>query len=156
MAESSTRTRRARRSGSVEEPAAETSPANTDDVLTAETSTSETVESPEAAAPEQEAPAESAPDAEQGNDSAETEPAAEEPPTEEGWPTITVTLVQVGTGEDPFELPDASTVQDLLVEAGLNAKEGAVLVNSQHATLDTALPAGATVVFATNIQGGAR
>jgi sulfur carrier protein ThiS len=128
-------TRRRRTRKSPEEPTAETAGTGAESVLTPNDEASEAV-------------------ADEASETVvESEAGAEEPAAEEK-PDIPVTLVQMGTGDEPFELPDGSTVFDLLVEADLSAKDGTVLVNSRHAELETVLPAGATVVFATNIQGG--
>lgn len=67
---------------------------------------------------------------------------------------ISVNLIQMGSGEGPVELSEGATVNDLLVEVGLSRKDGTVLVNNQPASGEEVLPAGATVVFATKIQGG--
>ncbi|HVO86572.1 MAG TPA: hypothetical protein VMT23_02455 [Candidatus Binatia bacterium] len=84
------------------------------------------------------------------------EVAPEPEPSEPEASPITVTLVMLGTGDELYEMPDDATVGDLLVAAGLSAKEGQALVNSEHADLESVLPAGATVVFATKIKGGRR
>lgn len=77
------------------------------------------------------------------------------PPKEPKAPKkVKVSLVQLGTAAKPFELTAGATVGDLLAAAGLSAKTGEVLVNSQHVELDEPLKEGASVVFATNIKGG--
>lgn len=77
------------------------------------------------------------------------QPAAPKEPTK-----ISVNLIQMGSGEGPVELKEGATVTDLLVETRLSSKDGTVLVNNRPAQGDDVLPAGATVVFATKIQGG--
>jgi sulfur carrier protein ThiS len=146
-------TRRRRTRKSPEEPTAETAGTGAESVLTPNDEASEAVadEASETVVESEAGAEEPAAEGEQDDGAPQAEP--EEPAAEEK-PDIPVTLVQMGTGDEPFELPDGSTVFDLLVEADLSAKDGTVLVNSRHAELETVLPAGATVVFATNIQGG--
>jgi sulfur carrier protein ThiS len=91
-----------------------------------------------------------------GAESPEPAAADADEGSEEEPSRISVTLLQLGTGEEPIELDAGSTVGDLLEEAGLSLKDGEVLVNSRHASLDDELPEGATVVFASNIEGGCR
>lgn len=77
-----------------------------------------------------------------------------EDPEEQESATIQVAFTVMGTATSVVELDEGSTVGDLLVEAGLSAKTGTVLVNSQVAQLDDPLSDGVGVVFANPVAGG--